>query len=62
MLSWNIIWVVGFFGKMKVYGWEEEEELVVDEEDEDWTGASPNIAALVFALSRSFGLIPRLKV
>ena len=62
MLSWNIIWVVGFFGKMKVYGWEEDEVEEVDEDDEDWTGASPNIAALVLALSRSFGLIPLLKV
>ena len=61
MLSWNIIWVVGFFGKINVYGWEEVVVVVVEEE-EDGTGASPNIAALVLALSRSFGLIPLLKV
>ena len=55
--------MVGFFGKINVYGWD---EVVVEEdeeeEEEDWTGASPNIAALVLALSRSFGLIPLLKV
>ena len=59
MPSWNIIWVVGFFGKINVYGWD---EVLDEEEEEDWAGASPNIAALVLALSRSFGLIPLLKV